>query len=131
MKKYIYIVAVSFFILVSCHSTDKNAKKNADKNTEKNAVLTSYTELASHVGQKVTILGEISNTKIPQIIGVDIDYDGDTAMPKTGKATGILIETVVPKDTSNIQKAWRGPGTFYHLQSLEGNTMAKVEIVHP
>jgi len=92
-------------------------------------MLTSISDREKYVGQKVTIMGEISNTKIPQIIGVDIDYNGDTSVVKIGKATGILVKTIVAEDTSGILKASRGAGTFYHLQNLHDKSTAEAKIV--
>ncbi|MFK7747334.1 MAG: hypothetical protein AB8B65_02980 [Kordia sp.] len=122
MKKYIHLFLICTFFIIGCNS--------ADKNTEKTIMLTSKADLEAYVGQKITIIGKISNTKIPQILGIDIDYTGDTHTPKTGKATGILVKTIVPKDTSGIQKASRGAGTFYHLKSLDGDFTAKAILIN-
>lgn len=134
MKKYKYLFIASLFFIISCQSVDKNKVESKTVESEKvgkTIMLTSKADLEAYVGQKITIMGKISNTKSPQILGVDIDYNGDTSIPKTGKATGILVKTIVPKDTSGIQKASRGAGTFYHLQSLDGDFIAKVEIINP
>ncbi len=122
MKKYIHLFLICIFFAIGCNSVGEKS--------EKASVLTSIANLEAYVGQKITIMGKISNTKTPQILGIDIDYTGDTYTPKTGKATGILVKTIVLKDTSGIQKASRGAGTFYRLQSLDGDFIAKATLVN-
>jgi len=82
-------------------------------------------DLKKRVGEIITIKGIVENSKIPTLLGVDIDIDNDDLFGKTVKATGILEKTIVtevdPYSTN------RGTGTFYRLVDSSKNITAKVQ----
>lgn len=82
--------------------------------------ITSLDQLDDAVGQRVTIVGVQTRTKIPTVLGVDIDGEYELSDARV-TATGVLERYVVeprPPDAPAI--AWRGPGTFYRLVAPEG-----------
>lgn len=93
-------------------------------------VLTDPKELARHVGETITIVGKVSNTKIPQILGVDVASDAPDLRGKRAQATGILERyEVTPAQIRELDRdrvAHRGPGVFYRLRDRERNTEAQV-----
>jgi hypothetical protein len=79
----------------------------------------------SLVGQRIELVGVVTETKCPQILGVDLwgleDYRG-----RTLSVSGILRQEVVTQaqiDEKELRRggpfANRGPGTFYHLDDLK------------
>lgn len=79
-------------------------------------VLTDKKDLDQYVGKTITIQGVVSNTKVPTIIGVDVDSFNPDLRGKKAQATGVLIKwTVDPKDVDPYSQN-RGAGTFYRLK---------------
>ncbi len=77
------------------------------------------------VGERVTIVGVQARTKVPTVLGVDIDGEYELSEQRV-TATGVLERYVVkprPPDAPAI--AWRGPGTFYRLVDPETGRLAK------
>ena len=91
--------------------------------------LTTQSNLDYYVGKLVTIKGEISNTKIPQILGIDVSYAGYDSRGEIGIATGILIKTIVLEKDIDPYTQNRGAGTFYRLKEPESEYEAKVKIL--
>jgi len=83
-------------------------------------------DLEKHVGETITINGIVENSKIPTLLGVDIEIENDNLFGKMVKATGVLEKTVItevdPYSTN------RGTGTFYRLVDSSNNSTAKVQI---
>jgi hypothetical protein len=75
-------------------------------------------DLEQRVGQKVVLEGIVTNTKCPQVQGVDAwgleDYRGQRV-----RVTGILRKTVVTEADVNPLVANRGAGTFYSLDEMK------------
>ncbi len=95
-------------------------------------VLTDYRQLDAHIGKVATIRGVVSNTKIPQIEGVDVLSDDPDLRGKLAEATGILERWTVTAEQleADLKKygmfAHRGPGTFYRLKKIRLNDNAQV-----
>lgn len=93
-------------------------------------VLTDPKALAQHVGETVTLMGKVSNTKVPQILGVDVASDAPDLRGKRAQATGVLERyEVTPAQIEEWDRdrvAHRGPGVFYRLRDAERNTEAQV-----
>ena len=95
-------------------------------------VLTSPDQLDDHVGEIVTIRGEVSNTKIPMIIGVDVHSYNPDLRGQRAKATGVLRRYVVTAEqVTNANYANRGPGVFYRLKDVDSDYVAPVRPVSP
>ena len=91
--------------------------------------LTTQSNLDDYIGKLVTIKGEISNTKIPQILGIDVSCDGYEYRGETGIATGILIKTIVLEKDVDPYTQNRAAGSFYRLKEVESEYDAKVIIL--
>lgn len=95
-------------------------------------LITDATELDTYVGQLVTIRGEVSNSKIPTIMGVDIQSDSPDLRGQIAEATGILQRYfVTPEDVENANYAHRGAGVFYRLKDPNSDYEAAVRPVSP
>jgi hypothetical protein len=86
--------------------------------------ITSPAEYPDLVGKRVELAGEVTRSRIPQILGVDLpqleEHRGRQVI-----VTGVLRRTVVTQAQidAEIQRlggqfAHRGAGTFYHLDEL-------------
>ena len=84
----------------------------------------STSEYAGLVGQRVELVGVVTQTKCPQILGVDL-WELEEYRGRKMRVSGILKQSVVTqaqiRDTerrTGLMFANRGPGTFYHLEDL-------------
>lgn len=86
--------------------------------------LTSPSAYARLVGQRIELVGVVSQTRIPQILGVDVEplesYRG-----RKVSVNGILRQSVVTqKQLEHTERqmggqvAHRGPGTYYRLEDV-------------
>lgn len=89
--------------------------------------ITSRKNLDDYVNKLITIKGEISRTKIPQILGIDVDCVN--CKGKNGIATGILIKTIVLEKDVDPYSQNRGAGVFYRLKNPNSEYDAQVEII--
>jgi hypothetical protein len=75
-------------------------------------------DLEQRVGQRVVLEGIVSNTKCPQVRGVDVwrleDYRGQRV-----RVSGILRKSVVAEADVDPLVANRGAGTFYSLDDMK------------
>ena len=75
-------------------------------------------DLEQRVGQKVVLEGIVTNTKCPQVQGVDAwgleDYRGQRV-----RVSGVLRKTVVTEADVNPLVANRGAGIFYSLDEMK------------
>ena len=91
--------------------------------------------LAGAAGTVVTLRGELSRTKIPTLLGVDVD-PGHATPGDPAEATGWLetIEVTQAEIDARIaesgQFAHRGPGTFRRLLSADRQTLATARPLH-
>ena len=76
------------------------------------------TDLEQRVGQRVLLEGIVTNTKCPQIQGVDVwgleDYRG-----RRVRVSGVLRKSVVTAADIDPMVANRGAGTFYSLDDMK------------
>ncbi len=97
---------------------------------------TSLTDLArrdAHVGRKIRIVGEVSNTKIPQILGIEVDSNSPDLRGQIAEAEGVLERYEITKE--EFDRQWhesgpfqsRGPGVFYRLRVPFSRETAKVK----
>jgi len=98
---------------------------------EKIPVITESKEVSKHVGRKITIVGPVSNTKQPQLLGVDVSANETDLRGKQAEATGILerfeITPAQAKELDRMGVAHRGAGVFYRLRDEKRNTEAQVK----
>lgn len=99
-------------------------------------IITSTRQLDDHIGLLVTIRGEVMNTKIATILGVDVESDAPDLRGQVAEATGYLqLEVVTQKELDELQRdgpvANRGTGTFYRLQSVDSDYDAQVRLLSP
>lgn len=89
--------------------------------------ITDRSQLDAAVGKLVTIVGEQTRTKVPTVVGVDVDGDYELSDRRV-RVTGILQRHVVePRepDPEELAVATRGPGTYYSVVDPSTNTLAK------
>jgi hypothetical protein len=130
MKTLLSITALTLFI--SIQSWAQNENSNPDKNQDSQETLATVIvaneeELDDYVGQLITIKGEVSNTKIPQILGVDVASDTPDLRGEIAIATGILETWFVTEDEVDNTVANRGAGTFYRLTDKESKFEVQVQ----
>ncbi|MGC4072036.1 MAG: hypothetical protein QM760_05880 [Nibricoccus sp.] len=78
------------------------------------------TQLDRYVGRKIKIIGEVSRTKTPTIMGVEVEASYDLC-GTICEAEGVLVRWVV---TEKNLKPWmqsRGAGVFYRLRKPFSN----------
>jgi hypothetical protein len=92
-------------------------------------VITDAAAVPAAVGTLVTLRGELTRTKIPTLLGVDVD-EGDAQADAPAEATGWLeSDTTTQAEidervAESGQYAHRGAGTTYRLVALDGNGLA-------
>ena len=91
--------------------------------------VSSAAQLESLVGRRVELVGVVSNTTAPQVLGVDL-WGLEKLAGQRLRVSGILQRTIITRtggDTSRaidsghdsfMQPVFRGPGTYYRLQDL-------------
>lgn len=122
MKSAMLLILISMLSFESfCQSKDTIAVATD--------TITTSANLDYYVDKLVTIKGQISNTKIPQICGIDVSCDDNAQTGKIGISTGILTSTVVLEKDVDPYSANRGAGTFYRLIEPETDLTSKVIIV--
>lgn len=120
----IFIFTTLLIILVGC--THQRAPESIVP-----TVLTSQDQLEQNIGAIVKIVGVVTNTKIPQIMGVDIRSDDPDLRGEMAMAIGVLESWSVSE--SDIEEmnaehvAHRGPGVFYRLKEVASNYRAQVQ----
>lgn len=98
-------------------------------------VLTLREQLDAHVDELVTLRGEVSNSKVPTIVGVEVGSDDPDLRGEEAEATGVLVRWTVTQaqlDAAIAERgmfAHRGPGTFYRLRNPDGGGTAPVRRV--
>lgn len=82
-------------------------------------------------GQNVRLVGEVSNTKIPQILGVDVSSDSPDLRGMRAEAYGVLKSFVVTEEEARAldrqMVAHRGAGTFWILYDPKTKAPAQVD----
>jgi hypothetical protein len=104
----------------------------AGDSTNEVPIITERTNVMKHVGEKITIIGKVSNTVIPQILGVDVFSYDPNLRGKIAQATGVLERSELTQaqisEMNRIGINNRGAGVFYRLRDEKNrNHEARVE----
>ena len=75
-------------------------------------------DLEQRVGQSVVLEGVVTNTKCPQVQGVDA-WDLEDFRGQRVRISGVLRKTVVTEADISPSVANRGAGTFYSLDEMK------------
>jgi hypothetical protein len=106
-----------------CHSPQNPAASPSADPTSV-ARLTDPADYPKHVGKRVEVVGEVTNTKCPQVCGVDV-WSLDAHRGRRVRLRGTLRETVVTQEAIDEMYrtgqvvANRGAGRFYSLDDME------------
>ena len=121
MKSYFLLWSLVFSIAAVMH---------IGQAAEPVTVITARKDIQKHIGEKVTIVGVVSNTKMPQILGVDVGSDNPDLRGKKAEATGILeryeITSAEVAEMNRDGIAHRGAGVFYRLRDEKRKAEAQV-----
>lgn len=115
------------------HAEDAAVKQSVAKPKETPVLLTSREKIDDNVGKLVTIKGEVTNTKIPSILGIDVESSEPDLRGKAATATGILKKWTVTEEELKKQIeekgifANRGAGTFYRLADPKTGVTVQVQ----
>ena len=89
-------------------------------------------DLGTHVGEVVVIRGEVSDTKIPEILGVAVRSDDPDLRGRRAEAIGVLQRyEVSPEEITKADYANQGPGVFYRLKDIGSDREAAVQAIQP
>ena len=98
-------------------------------------VLTDASGLDALVGKVVTLRGAAVASKMPTLLGVDINLADDSPQDVVMEATGILEREVVTQaeiDERTARSGYyahRGPGTFYRLRAVDSAGLATARAI--
>ena len=81
-------------------------------------IVTDPADLEKYVNKMITIRGEVVNSKIPTIIGVDVSSDNPDLRGEMAEATGVLVKLVIRAEDVDAYSSGRGAGVFYRLRDL-------------
>lgn len=91
-------------------------------------VITDRAQREAAVDREVTVIGILTRTKVPTVVGIDVGDAYDLSDKKV-IVRGVLKRTVIDKDPNDndagIKFATRGAGTFYSLVNPDGKGLAK------
>ncbi len=95
--------------------------------------LTNPAQIHSFVGRKIRIVGEVSNTKVPEILGIEVESYSPDLRGQVAEAEGVLERHELTK--KEFDKRWRdmgpfqsrGPGVFYRLRTPFSNGTANAK----
>jgi hypothetical protein len=93
-------------------------------------LITRHDQVEAAVGKLVTIRGEVTNSKIPTMLGVDVESFDPDLRGQPAQATGVLETWTVTREqleATQLPFANRGPGTFYRLVTPGTHEEAHVE----
>jgi len=89
-------------------------------------------DLDAHVGEVVVIRGEVSDTKIPGILGVAVRSDNPDLRGRRAEAIGVLQRyEVSSEEITKADYANQGSGVFYRLKEVDSDREAAVKAVQP
>lgn len=118
---------------VRAHTSAPSKTQEAEPTMRQPTVLERREELDAHLNELVTLRGEVANSKIPTILGVDVSSNEPDLRGQEAEATGILIRWTVTREELDaaIAKhgmfAHRGPGVFYRLKAPDSEADAQVQ----
>jgi len=94
-------------------------------------LITKADQVEAAVGKLVTLQGELDNSKIQGLVGVEVNGNDLGPDGKKATATGVLRKSVVTQEMIDQEAkrrggifAHRGPGTYYHLVDPATNRIA-------
>lgn len=89
-------------------------------------VITERDQREAAVDKLVTVIGVLTRTKVPTVVGIDVDDAYDLSDKKV-IAKGILKKRVEtePLEKDGVHRAGRSPGTYYYLANPSGQGLAK------
>jgi hypothetical protein len=95
--------------------------------------LTDPAQIDSFVGRRIRIVGEVSNTKASEILGIEVESYSPDLRGQVAEAEGVLERHELTKE--EFDKMWRemgpfqsrGPGVFYRLRTPVSNETAKAK----
>lgn len=109
------------FVVVSCGCQTWQAPITSPPDESSSVVrLTNPADYQRHVGLRVEVVGVVTNTKCPQVCGIDV-WSLDAHRGRSLKIRGTLRETVVTQESLDTAPviANRGAGRFYSLDDME------------
>jgi len=110
-------VALTFTLLISAACL-LGCQNRASSPAVSSAQSPATADLQRRVGQRVVLEGVLTNTKCPQVQGVDVwgleDYRGQRV-----RVSGVLRKSVVTEADVDPLVANRGAGTFYSLHGMK------------
>jgi ABC-type Fe3+-hydroxamate transport system substrate-binding protein len=119
MKKLICLILILVSFTTGCTTLHKSPMNSPP-------ILTEESQIADYTGQVVCLQGFVSNTKIPQLLGVDITSDTPDLRGEKATATGILRMEIVKSKEVDPYSANRGAGTFYQLVDEKTGSLVQV-----
>ena len=108
-------VAVAILISVACFTGCQPRASSLQVVPTESATAS---DLEQRVGQKVVLEGIVTNTKCPQIQGVDV-WGLEDYREQRVRVSGVLRKSVVTEADIDPLVANRGPGTFYSLDDMK------------
>lgn len=120
MKRSLLILA-----LAACSAQEDNGGMSSG--AAKPVLITSPDQLDAAEGQPVILRGVVVNSKIPTLLGVDIESSSPDLRGKPATASGWLKKRTVTQALLDAEIkirgefAHRGPGTFYRLVDANGH----------
>ena len=117
--------ALLFLALAACGAPEENGGMSSG--AAKPVVITSPDQLEAADGLPVILRGTVVNSKIPTLLGVDIESRSPDLRGRPATASGWLKKRVVTQEALDAEIkvrgefAHRGPGTFYRLVDADGH----------
>jgi len=114
-----------FLALAACSAREDNGSMSSG--AAKPILITSADQLEAAVGLPVLLRGVVVNSKIPTLLGVDIESSSPDLRGQRATASGWLKKRVVTQEALDAEMkvrgefAHRGPGTFYRLVDANGH----------
>ncbi len=125
MRNALVVIGVSVFFIACAHQTRHDPAPSSTTDPAP-PTITDRAQLDQHLGQLVTIRGGVTQTKMPTIIGVDVDAAYELTN-QLGQATGILMRYTITEDDqlrNGMIVVIRPPGTYYKLTQPGANVLA-------
>lgn len=92
-------------------------------------LMTAPTDWSSLIGTEVQVVGHVSRSKVPTILGIEVDADSEQA-GKRATATGVVDAIIIAEpNPADPPAAMRGPGTYYRLINPKTQKLAIAELV--
>ena len=123
MKTRIFLGALIAALMGGCTATAPSSTPT-EMSSHTSVVVTAPEDYSRLVGRRVELVGVVSQTRIPQLHGIDIPQL-EAHRGRKVKATEILRQSVVTQAEIEARERQaggavphRGPGTYYYLEDL-------------